>query len=96
MGFEVVVASPVQSWLHLANYLIAEAQEEYNPALPWLCWAINKRNKSLLFHLEGNDERAWEELLSRLVSVLIGVSRTQPRSGGSQREFLPSTLPGAV
>lgn len=77
-GFKVVVASPVQSWLNLANDLIAKAQEGYNLPLLWLCWAINKRNKSLLFCLDGNEVRAWAELLSRLVSVLIGVSRTQP------------------
>lgn len=79
MGFEVVVTSPMQSQLNLANDLIAEAQEEYNPALPWLCCAINKREKHLLFCFEGYEERAWAELLTRLMLVLIGVSRTQPR-----------------
>lgn len=78
MGFKVVFASSVQSQLNLANDLIAKAQEEYNPLLPCLCWAINKRNKSLLFCLEGNKERAWAEVLSGWVLVLIGVSRPQP------------------
>lgn len=74
--------------------LIDEAQKEHNPLLPWLYWAINKRNKSLLFCFEVSEERGWADLLSRLVLVLTGAFRTQSRL--EVGELVPSTLPGAV
>lgn len=62
--------------------LIDEAQKEYSPQLSWLYWAINKRNKSLLFCFEGSEERGLADLLSRFVSVLKGHKSTSGPSQG--------------